>query len=167
METDKKVGSSIATKNINTYKALRDLTNDDLKELPVVKVELTRLENKNFGVSYKWSVPFGFAHLESRKLDEIGYYTILDCKKVESSGKTTYVSACQRFIKGTTKDGKEYHQLQLILGYRCFLTYLINDNELRLATSWIKQGKMKPINWVVVPVVNEDDLNVNIGSDIE
>lgn len=166
MSEEKKVAPAVNNVKNNSYKVLRDLTNDDLKSFPVVKVELTRSESK-YGISYKWSIPFGLAHLESKHLDEIGYFTILNVQNIEPTGVKTYINAAQRFIVGTTKDGKTYHQVQLIIGHRCFLTRLINDNELRLANSWIKQEKMNPIIWIEVPVVLEDDLLVNIGSNEE
>lgn len=162
-EKEKVVTNVAATKNKGAYKILREVTNEDLKSWEFTKLEVSKFESK-YGITFKWKIPFGFAYLESRQLDVIGYHTILDCKKIDPTGNSTIISAAVRYVKGIGKDSREYHQVQIIIGTRCFLTRLINDNELRLSNSWIKQGKMKPIEWVDVPEKIDEDLDHNAGS---
>ncbi len=55
--------------NVVDYKKVRNLLKKDLKKLPVVKMTLSRIQSESFGTSFKWSIPFGFAHLESRQIN--------------------------------------------------------------------------------------------------
>ena len=137
----------------------KKLTNEDCKNLPIIKVNLIRSRSK-FGESYKASFPLGLATLDIRnRFDQIAYLTILNCKGIDPSGSAITVNAYARFTRGLGKDGREYHAIQLIFGR-------VNDRELILVNSWIKQGKMKPINWVNVPEkIGDEEFNINLGSD--
>ena len=146
---EKKEEKVANTPTLNEYKPLKELTNEDCKNLPIVKVNLIRSRSK-FGESYKASFPLGLATLDIRnRFDQIAY-----------------VNAYARFTRGLGKDGREYHAIQLIFGRDTFLTRFFNDRELILVNSWIKQGKMKPINWVNVPEkIGDEEFNINLGSD--
>ena len=163
---EKKEEKVVNTPTINEYKALKDLTNDDCKNLQIVKVNLIRSRSK-FGESYKATFPMGLATLEVRnRFDQIAYLTILNSKGIDPTGSSITVSAYARFTKGLGKDGREYHAIQFIFGKDTFLTRFFNERELILFNSWIKQGKMKAIKWVEVPQkMTDEEFNINLGSD--
>lgn len=163
---EKKEVKVVNTPTLNEYKPLKELTNEDCKNLPILKVNLIRSRSK-FGESYKASFPLGLATLDIRnRFDQIAYLTILNCKGIDPTGSAITVNAYARFTRGLGKDGREYHAIQLIFGRDTFLTRFFNDRELILVNSWIKQGKMKPINWVNVPEkIGDEEFNINLGSD--
>lgn len=163
---EKSLTKVVSTPTQNEYKPLKELTNEDCKNLPIIKVNLIRSRSK-FGESYKASFPLGLATLDIRnRFDQIAYLTILNCKGIDPTGASITVSAYGRFTKGLGKDGREYHAIQLIFGRDTFLTRFFNDREMILINSWIKQKKMRDINWVEVPqLMSDEEFNINLGSD--
>ena len=167
MENDtKKVVSNSTAKITDAYKPLRDLSNEDLAKLEKVKVSLIKNTYKG-NTSYSWESSVGPYHIGSRKFDELAYLTILNVKKMEPTSNSMDVIAARRFIKGLAVNGKEFHQVQFIFGYRTFLTRMINDNELRLIDSYVTQGKLAPINWISKPIDVDVDEDVNITAENE
>lgn len=162
MENTTKKEVVTASQNNSEYKPLRDLKDTDLKALDFGEVILRKNSYKGMD-TYSWIYKVGPLPLETRKFDVVGYLSILDCFKRDVSqikGETS-VPCRVRYIVIKGKDGRFVHQIQFVFGYRTFLTRLVNDNEFRLIESYIKQGKVKSINWIEKP---EDD--VDVGDDV-
>lgn len=155
-----------ASVNNSDYKALRDLTNEDLKFLPMVKVALKK-SSYNGNESYSWEYKYGPLPLGSKRLDAVAYLSILNIANLEPTGSVTNVPARMRGVITHGKDGKDHKQLQFIFGYRTFLTRLINDSELRLMEAYVKQGKQQAIKWVNKPeeIDSVEEVNIKANDD--
>ena len=66
-------------------------------------------------------------------------------------GREFTIQAFVRYVSGIDKNGSEYYQAQLLVGTGCYFTTLINSREKMLMDIWIKNGEMKPVNWVNCP----------------
>ncbi len=142
------------------FKKLNELNNEDCKNLEVVKVELRHNVSKDYGHTYSCEMLVGPYHVKFRKnFSELNYYSILIAQKDIKEGSLVTVNAYRRWTKGMAKNGKEYHQVQLIFGKDTFLTRMISDSELSLFNDFIKRKMIKEIEWVEVPA--------NIGVDEE
>lgn len=135
--------------NQNEFKKLNELKKDDVAKLDTVPFTVKTIKTR-YGVSYSGSIPFGKGHLNFR-LDENAVLLIGEIRKVNVLGREFTIQAFIRYVNGIDKNGSEYYQAQLLVGTGCYFTTLINNREKTLLDIWIKNGEMKPINWVTCP----------------
>jgi hypothetical protein len=69
-----------------------------------------------------------------------------------------------RFVKGTTKDGREYLSVQFILGHQLTETHFFNDYAQKDVLEMLQKNNSLQIQWEVSPEAIDSAENLNFGS---
>lgn len=121
----------MAEKKINEFVKLMDVKKDDYLKWDLMKVDIVRNENKKFNnVSY--SLSFSLPYVDVKDLiTSSKYNSILIALRKYENTSLKGLDVHYRIVRGKTKDGNEYYQVQMKFSDNCSFAHLLSSSDSR------------------------------------
>lgn len=125
------------------YKKLMDVSMADIKSWDVLLVDVKRVENKKYD-NVRYFISFKLPYVEVRDdIKSSKYYSILLVHRKKENINLIGLEVPYRIIKGKTKDGLDFYQVQLKFADNCSFTHMLSQADSHnLLMSYELQGKM-------------------------
>jgi|GEM_PF-5153394 hypothetical protein len=131
------------------YVRVNELTDEEIKKLPVIGFKLSRVEYQKSG-SIKYCITFRLPGVEVMDSIKNGKYSAIKCAYGDFTDGLLSRKAYYRIITGTDKNNHPYNQVQLIFKHGLSYTHMLSDLDLKNLIGFSSAAK-QVINRVVNP----------------